>query len=262
MSKQSKPLCECGIRLSGAGQEALKNSTIGGFIQVTMATPLHLRGRINESLIFDGDGLSQNISCAERRTCIACINYDTDVTECLWCGVPTGTTDGLCLDRPTAEESCRAGGLVDTCTGNVASYVVVLVLSALLCCCCGLAMLRKFVTVWQSRRQWPDGELARPLLGDEEEQAPETVFRNSLTEAGETPWICPVCWFDNRPRCKNCDLCGTSKDFAEAYDLEKRTKGTASQRRTGGKAMKVVSTDEVNQEGQGSVVRVQVGMDT
>lgn len=40
----------------------------------------------------------------------------------------------------------------------------------------------------------------------------EDVFRNSLLDAGELDWECPLCRFTNRPRCGNCNLCGTAKD--------------------------------------------------
>ena len=34
-------------------------------------------------------------------------------------------------------------------------------------------------------------------------------------DASGQSWRCPVCGFDNRPRCKHCDLCGISSEFAE-----------------------------------------------
>ncbi|CAM9902418.1 unnamed protein product, partial [Hapterophycus canaliculatus] len=45
--------------------------------------------------------------------------------------------------------------------------------------------------------------------------ARKVIFRSSLTDAaGTSSWRCPVCAFDNRPRCKHCDLCGMSSEFA------------------------------------------------
>ncbi|CAM9625956.1 unnamed protein product, partial [Choristocarpus tenellus] len=190
------------------------------------------------SKIYLGPDLTptSNVSCTDYVTCTSCVGY-TDRVECLWCAGDAENSVGTCMNRSTAGEDCGAGSLLDICTGNVASYVTVLILSALLCCCCGIAMLRKFLAVWHGRRQW-GGNLSQPLLDEEEEQRHEAVFRNSLTEAGEQPWWCPVCGFDNRPRCKNCDLCGTSKDFAKAYTQEKLSRGSRQHVGKGMKALK------------------------
>lgn len=46
----------------------------------------------------------------------------------------------------------------------------------------------------------------------------DSIFRNSLAEGGEEDWVCPICDFENRPRMKNCCLCGTSREFAIMYN--------------------------------------------
>ena len=56
-------------------------------------------------------------------------------------------------------------------------------------------------------------ELTQPLLNAAELER-DAIFRNSMHEAGEDEWACPVCAFSNRPRTPNCDICGLDKGEA------------------------------------------------
>ena len=80
-----------------------------------------------------------------------------------------------------------------SCTEGVGWYALVLTLSALLCCCCFLSMARKCAAMWHER-WWlaAGGELARPLLGDDdaEEQAHEVRLGGGL-EVGERFFLVP-----------------------------------------------------------------------
>ncbi|CAN0003916.1 unnamed protein product, partial [Scytosiphon promiscuus] len=217
---------------------------------MSRVTPAHARAREQESGMswsFDDDSQpSGNSTCSEFSTCSGCIDYfDPDGVGCLWCNVPKDASSlpsagGLCLPRLRAQDSCEIGELQATCQEGAGWYVLVLTLSALLCCCCFLTMARKFAAMWHER-WWlaSGGELSTPLLDEDgEEQQHEVIFRTSLADAaGTSSWRCPVCAFDNRPRCKHCDLCGMSSEFAEVYwkdrDASKRRgDGARSKKRT------------------------------
>ncbi|CAN0188052.1 unnamed protein product [Pylaiella littoralis] len=180
-----------------------------------------------EPLYYYGDDSSSspsdNSTCSLMSSCTQCIDW---ATGCLWCSVPKdspGFGRGVCLPRLQAQDSCEIGELQATCQEEAGWYVLLLTLSALLCCCCFLTMARKFAAMWHER-WWigAGGELAVPLLDEEgEEQQHAVIFRSSLVDGAGTSWRCPVCGFDNRPRCKNCDLCGITSEFAEVYWKEK-----------------------------------------
>jgi hypothetical protein len=89
--------------------------------------------------------------------------------------------------------------------------IFIIVVAALLFLCCASCILRKF-------NHRPDGSLLIPILGAEDRA---NIFRNSLFDSGEVEWMCVICGFDNKPRVKFCNMCGTSFDFSLNYNVQK-----------------------------------------
>jgi hypothetical protein len=89
--------------------------------------------------------------------------------------------------------------------------IFIIVIAALLFLCCASCILRKF-------NQRADGSLLVPMLGTEDRA---NIFRNSLFDSGEVEWMCVICGFDNKPRVKYCNMCGTSCEFSTNYHVQK-----------------------------------------
>lgn len=89
--------------------------------------------------------------------------------------------------------------------------IFIIVVAALLFLCCASCILRRF-------NHRPDGSLMIPILGTEDRA---NIFRNSLFDSGEVEWMCVICGFDNKPRVKFCNMCGTSYDFSINYNVQK-----------------------------------------
>jgi hypothetical protein len=148
--------------------------------------------------------LNLNSSCYDKTSCEDCVGTTFSPNSgCVWCG-----TNEAC--QPDSL-SCSDGDDKNTCSNEYFVVIFVIVMSALLFLCCISCLLRKY-----NVRE--DGSLRVPLLGNDRNY----LFRNSLFDSGEAEWMCIMCGFDNRPRNKDCSMCGTSQDFCVEYKKEKK----------------------------------------
>lgn len=152
-------------------------------------------------------GASANATgCGDYKTCSPCV-HSTDY-DCSWC-----TTDKICIPKGHRSGTCSTE-LFGTCDDAYYTIVFLVVLGTLLCVCCLVCYMR--------RRGNPDGNMSNifsPLLS---QRARHALFRNSLIEGNELEWMCVICGFDNKPRSKDCTMCGTSHQFSLDYKTEKK----------------------------------------
>ena len=145
-----------------------------------------------------------NSSCYYERSCEDCVGTTFSPNSgCVWCG-----SDELC--QPDSLD-CLDENSKNTCSNEYFVVIFVIVMSALLFLCCISCLLRKY-----NVRE--DGTLRMPLLGNDR----NFLFRNSLFDNGEVEWMCIMCGFFNRPRNKECNMCGTSQEFCDGYKQNKK----------------------------------------
>src|SRR5690554_6148494 len=138
----------------------------------------------------------------------------------------------VCNLSPSSELSITVAVLRASCPGPNSYYTIVfaIVLAALVCLCCGTCALRCVAR----RMGWDRAGYLRPLLGDPDRDLDE-IFRDSWTMDGEEEWMCHICGFDNKPKAKECTLCGTKhrpqRDGREAsYSWDARRLSISSDR--------------------------------
>ncbi len=150
------------------------------------------------------DVISNTTDCSALTSCNNCI----DTIGCTWC------SDGTCLSEETASTSCNKNDIGSTCNNQMYVIIFICVLSVLICLCCATCYFRKV------RDSNFIDTLPRQLVIPA--SARNFIFRNSHLAEGEKEWMCIICGFDNHPRNKTCNMCGTDKKFTMEYKAEKK----------------------------------------
>jgi hypothetical protein len=146
---------------------------------------------------------SNSSNCEKKTNCDDCVGTFAS-NHCVWC-----SSSGICISD--SEESCPDNDDQHSCSSSYYMTIFIIVVAALLFLCCASCILRRF-------NQRPDGSLLVPILGTEDRA---NIFRNSLFDSGEVEWMCVICGFDNKPRVKHCNMCGTSCEFSTNYHVQK-----------------------------------------
>jgi hypothetical protein len=154
-----------------------------------------------EQELFSG---SNSSSCGRNTNCDDCVGTFASNNGCVWC-----SNSGICISD--SDESCPNDDEKNTCSSSYYMTIFIIVVAALLFLCCASCILRRF-------NHRPDGSLLVPILGTDDRA---NIFRNSLFDSGEVEWMCVICGFDNKPRVKFCNMCGTSYDFSINYNVQK-----------------------------------------
>lgn len=146
--------------------------------------------------------------CATFTSCSTCV-HAAGADDCAWCA-----TDSTCIDASSRSGSCDSE-LFGSCNQSYYTIIFVTVLAVMFCICCATCYLRRLHRLQEQQML----DLFSPLLP---QRAREMLFRNSLLGEGELEWMCIICGFDNKPRNKDCIMCGTSHQFSMDYKTEKK----------------------------------------
>lgn len=147
-----------------------------------------------------------NTTCSSFSSCSTCTS--SSLNSCTWC-----SDSSKCADSDTA--TCSQSQITSTCDETIYTIIFIVVLCVLTCLCCAGCYYKRRRSL-QSSNPHDSGMFAstnRSLL-----------FRNSLLSKGEKEWMCVICGFDNHPRNKDCNMCGTSHAFSIEYKAEKKEK--------------------------------------
>lgn len=148
--------------------------------------------------------------CNDYSACSTCLG--TTSQNCVWC-----SQTSACISNTNADSYCSASEQMTTCDETYYTIIFICVLSALMCICCGACYMKKY-------RSYNFEGLSSPLLPHVQRGQ---LLRESLSKEGKQPeWMCIICGFDNHPRNKHCNMCGTEQQFSKDYKEEKKARKT------------------------------------
>ena len=152
----------------------------------------------------------------------------------------------MCLVSLVMSEETTDDPTDDDDTGGspsfVQGYVFVVVVALVLFCGCACLSANGLQNGEPSHPQNPQLNDDRVRLDDQRSVA---LLRDSLVESGESPWVCFVCAFENKPRSRACALCGASVELTRAFD-DRMHRGTT---KGAGDAGSTTSADTTNNLG-------------
>jgi hypothetical protein len=143
-------------------------------------------------------------TCEDFTSCSSCIS-SADL-ECTWC-----SDSNTCGDSSTTH--CSQSQL-STCNETIYAIVIIVVIVTVIFICCSGCYLKRYLRRSSDRA-------SHPQSGFLSSTARSFLFRNSLLGDGQKEWMCVICGFDNHPRNKHCNMCGTSHEFTVDYKKEK-----------------------------------------
>lgn len=155
------------------------------------------------SIVSTSYAVSSNVTCPEYGTCSDCVKQ----SDCVWC-----SNSEICTSSTTSTSNCAQTETLNTCNQNIYTIIFLTVIAVLtIICCAGCYYHKCYASNSQVMRS--------PILPG---SARHFLFRNSLLGDGMIEWMCVICGFDNHPRSKHCNMCGTSHEFSTNYKKEKK----------------------------------------